>query len=155
MADLSLKNLDDGLMARVKVAAFVAGKTQRDFVVGILEREVSNGDDERGSGRVEPEDFGKGPHDGGGVEKETVSGNEAGGISKGPDVPGLRDGVRERSDVGARGSHVHSRAVGGSVGRGAQKNRAREGSGEGGGAAEFIRMKPSEALRIMRERVQK
>jgi len=50
MADLSLKGLEDGLMKAVKLAAFTAGKSQREFVIGILEKEVlyvSNGVSDR------------------------------------------------------------------------------------------------------------
>ena len=41
MADLSLKQLDDGLMKAVKLAAFTAGKSQRDFVIQVLSEAVN------------------------------------------------------------------------------------------------------------------
>lgn len=51
MADLSLKQLDDGLMKAVKLAAFTAGKSLRDFVIGVL-TEAVNGTRDRVEGDV-------------------------------------------------------------------------------------------------------
>lgn len=82
MADLSLKWLDDGLMKAVKLAAFTAGKSLRDFVIEVLEEAVNGEDGSVGRDRdaaVQDAD------------------NEAGGLPKAGRKEGVR-GVRRKLD---------------------------------------------------------
>ena len=84
MADLSLKWLDDGLMKAVKLAAFTAGKSLRDFVIQVLEEAVNGEDGSVGRDRD---------------AAVQVADNEAGGLPKAGRKEGVR-GVRRKLDNG-------------------------------------------------------
>jgi plasmid stability protein len=105
MADLSLKGLDGGLMRAVKVAAFTAGKSQREWIVELL-RGAVNGDEQGGA-------------EGGG------------GKDHGQDGADERGGKKDVRDAGKKARRLQA-AESGKRGKGVRGMRGKDQGGERG-----------------------
>ena len=140
LTDMNIKRVEQEFVRRAKIAALERGLTLRDFVILVVEEAVN------GSGKVER-------------------------VIRSSRVQGVRGGVRgdrKAKRVGAvLGSHNDASGGAGAVGRGAQPDTSGEGAGEVsvmdrpfkgpahskgcGCAACRMEMKPSDALKAMRE----
>ena len=139
--------MSEELMNGLREEAEVGGRSLNAQIVWRLSNGGTYGSS--GEGKVD----GKvGTDDGARLEDTEVSGDEAGGLSKEPDLLPVRRDVQEARDRGALGARSVAQSGSGGVGGGEQKGGAGKRKGEGPSASEMIAMRPSEAMRAMRER---